>query len=88
MRNFIIRRVILGLFISFFGAMLSYTVIRSLPTSYVESVARQRASKITQHFFCKIDHRSSQGVCSQLNLTHIQIQSTKLPFITVLQQNS
>jgi len=44
MRNFIIRRVILGLFITFFGAMLSYTVIRSLPTSYVESVARQRAS--------------------------------------------
>ena len=27
--------------------------------------------QITQHFFCKIDHRSSQGVCSQLNLTHI-----------------
>jgi len=44
MRNFIIRRVILGLFITFFGAMLSYTVIRSLPTSYVESIARQRAS--------------------------------------------
>ena len=44
MRNFIIRRVILGLFITFFGAMLSYTVIRSLPTSYVQSIARQRAS--------------------------------------------
>lgn len=44
MRNFIIRRVILGLFITFFGAMISYTVIRSLPTSYVQSVARQRAS--------------------------------------------
>ena len=26
---------------------------------------------ITQHFFCKIDHRSSQGVCSQLNLTKL-----------------
>jgi peptide/nickel transport system permease protein len=44
MRNFIIRRVILGLFITFFGAMVIYTVIRCLPTSYVESVARERAS--------------------------------------------
>lgn len=44
MRNFIIRRIILGLFITFFGAMVVYTVIRCLPTSYVETVARQRAS--------------------------------------------
>lgn len=44
MRNFIIRRVFLGLFIVFFGAMVVYTVIRSLPTSYVETIARQRAS--------------------------------------------
>jgi peptide/nickel transport system permease protein len=44
MRNFIIRRLLLGAFITFFGAMVVYTVIRSLPTSYVESIARQRAS--------------------------------------------
>jgi peptide/nickel transport system permease protein len=44
MRNFIIRRIILGLFITFFGAMVIYTVIRCLPTSYVETIARQRAS--------------------------------------------
>ena len=44
MKNFIIRRTILGLFIIFFGAMISYTVIRSLPTSYVEGLARTRAS--------------------------------------------
>src|SRR5574338_501179 len=44
MRNFIIRRLILGLFITFFGAMVIYTVIRLLPTSYVETIARQRAS--------------------------------------------
>ena len=44
MKNFIIRRTILGLFIIFFGAMISYSVIRSLPTSYVEGIARQRAS--------------------------------------------
>ena len=44
MRNFIIRRLVLGLFITFFGAMVIYTVIRLLPTSYVETIARQRAS--------------------------------------------
>ena len=44
MRNFILRRLFLGLFITFFGAMVVYTVIRSLPTSYVETVARQRAT--------------------------------------------
>ena len=44
MRNFILRRIILGLFITFFGAMVIYSVIRLLPTSYVETVARQRAS--------------------------------------------
>ena len=32
------------MFITFFGAMLVYTVIRSLPSSYVETVARQRAT--------------------------------------------
>ncbi len=44
MRNFIIRRVLLGIFIVFFGAMVVYSVIRSLPSSYVETIARQRAS--------------------------------------------
>lgn len=44
MRNFITRRLLLGVFITFFGAMVVYAVIRSLPTSYVEAVARQRAT--------------------------------------------
>ncbi|MEA3327405.1 MAG: ABC transporter permease [Chloroflexota bacterium] len=44
MKNFIIRRVILGIFITFFGAMVIYAVIRSLPASYVETVARERAT--------------------------------------------
>jgi peptide/nickel transport system permease protein len=44
MRNFIIRRLLFGIFISIFGAMIIYTVIRLLPTSYVELIARQRAS--------------------------------------------
>ena len=44
MRNFILRRVVLGIFITFFGAMVVYGVIRSLPTSYVETIARQRST--------------------------------------------
>lgn len=44
MRNFILRRVFLGIFIVVFGALAVYTVIRSLPSSYVETIARQRAS--------------------------------------------
>jgi len=44
MRTFIIRRLTLGMFITIFGAMVVYTVIRSLPSSYVETIARQRAS--------------------------------------------
>jgi len=44
MKNFIIRRVLLGIFIVFFGALIIYSIIRSLPTSYVEQIARQRAS--------------------------------------------
>ncbi len=44
MRNFILRRLFLGIFITFFGAMVVYATIRSLPTSYVEAIARQRAT--------------------------------------------
>lgn len=44
MRKFIIRRLLLGLFITFFGAMIVYAVIRCLPSSYVETIARQRAT--------------------------------------------
>ncbi len=44
MRNFIIRRLLFGLFISIFGALVIYTIIRLLPTSYVEMIARTRAT--------------------------------------------
>lgn len=47
MSNFILRRVFLGIFIVFFGAMIVYGTIRSLPSSYVETVARQRAANPT-----------------------------------------
>ena len=44
MKNFIIRRLLLAIFIAFFGAMIIYTTVRALPASYVEQIARQRAS--------------------------------------------
>jgi len=47
MKNFIIRRVLLAIFIAFFGALIIYSVIRALPSSYVEQIARQRASSPT-----------------------------------------
>lgn len=60
MKNFIIRRLILGVFITFFGAMITYSVIRSLPTSYVENIARMRASN-------PVSTKSYQEWLDQLN---------------------
>jgi peptide/nickel transport system permease protein len=44
MRTFILRRLLFGILITVFGALVIYTVVRSLPTSYVEAIARQRAT--------------------------------------------
>jgi len=63
MRNFIIRRLLLGLFITFFGAMVVYAVVRSLPTSYVEAIARQRASS-------PLSTKTYQEWIDQLNLVY------------------
>jgi len=63
MKNFILRRVILGIFIAFFGALVIYTVIRSLPTSYVETIARQRASN-------PLSTKSYQEWLDQLNAVY------------------
>jgi peptide/nickel transport system permease protein len=63
MRNFILRRLLLGLFITFFGAMVVYTVIRCLPTSYVETIARQRASN-------PLSNKTYQEWLDQLNAVY------------------
>ena len=44
MWKFIIRRVLLALVIIVLGSLIIYGVMRCMPTSYVESVARQRAA--------------------------------------------
>ncbi|MGV8026313.1 MAG: ABC transporter permease [Anaerolineaceae bacterium] len=63
MSNFILRRLFLGLFIIFFGAMVVYTVIRCLPTSYVETIARERASN-------PLSTKTYQEWLDQLNLVY------------------
>ena len=42
--KFIVRRVALAIVIIFLGAFIVYGVMRCMPTSYVEKVARQRAA--------------------------------------------
>lgn len=44
MSKFIIKRLLLGLGIIVCSSLVVYAVIRCLPTSYVETIARQRAS--------------------------------------------
>lgn len=47
MWRYIVKRLITGIGIVFFGALIVYAVIRCLPSSYVETLARERASSPT-----------------------------------------
>jgi len=44
MWKYILKRVIISIFILFLVAFVIYAIMRLMPTSYVESIARQRAS--------------------------------------------
>ncbi len=44
MRNYILKRLFLSIFILLFVAFIIYALMRSLPTSYVEAIARERAT--------------------------------------------
>ena len=46
MTKFIIRRLLLGIGIVFFGCLITYAVLRCMPTSYVEKLARERSAKM------------------------------------------
>ena len=63
MRTFILRRLLFGIFITIFGALTIYAVIRSLPTSYVEAIARGRASN-------PLSTKTYQEWLDQLNLVY------------------
>ena len=43
MRKYIIKRLLLSLVILFFVAFIIYALMRSLPTSYLETIARQKS---------------------------------------------
>lgn len=43
MRKYIIKRILLSVVILFFVMLIVYTLMRCLPTSYVESIARQKS---------------------------------------------
>ncbi len=44
MWKFLIRRILLSIVILFFVSLIVYLIMRALPTSYVEGIARERAS--------------------------------------------
>lgn len=44
MFKFIIRRLVLAVFIVFFGALIVYSIMRCMPTTFVERMARQLSS--------------------------------------------
>lgn len=44
MRTYIIKRLLLSILILFFVALVIYSIMRSIPTSYVERIARERSN--------------------------------------------
>lgn len=44
MRNYIIKRLLMSVVILFFVTLIIYTILRNIPTSFVESIARERAN--------------------------------------------
>ena len=45
MRKYIVKRLILSVIILIFVALIIYTIMRCIPTSYVEKIARERSTK-------------------------------------------
>ena len=45
MRKFIIKRILLSIVIFFFVMLIIYTLMRCLPSSYIESIARQKSQQ-------------------------------------------
>lgn len=44
MRKFVLRRLVISVVILFFVALIIYTIMRVMPTSFVENMAREKAS--------------------------------------------
>ena len=43
MRKYIVQRILLSIVILFFVSLIIYTLMRCLPTSYIETVAREKS---------------------------------------------
>ena len=61
MSKFLIRRLLLGIFIIIMGSLVFYSIIRCLPASYVEKMARQFAAstngrKTYQEWLAELNH--------------------------------
>ena len=61
MSKFLIRRLLLGIFIIIMGSLVFYSIIRCLPASYVEKMARQFAAstngrKTYQEWLTELNH--------------------------------
>ena len=46
--KFIVKRLLISIVILFFVALIIYTLMRCLPTSYVEDIAMQKANRLGQ----------------------------------------
>lgn len=44
MRNYIIKRLFISVIILFFVTLIIYTILRNIPTSFVDTIARERAN--------------------------------------------
>ena len=68
MRKYIVKRLLLCIVILFFVSLIIYSIMRSIPTSYVESIARQRAtlpgSKSYSEWLAQLNsvYRLDQGI--------------------------
>ncbi len=45
MSKYILKRILISIVILFFVALIIYTIMRSIPTSYVQAIARERSSQ-------------------------------------------
>ena len=76
MRKYIVKRLIISLIILFFVAFIIYVLMRSLPTSYIENVARQKSMQPNS--------KSFEEWMEQLSATYGMNQGLFLGFINWL----
>ena len=79
MSKFIIRRVFLAAIIILFGAFIVYAVIRALPSSYVETIARQRATVEAREGIAAFFGRAASGAVEFAQAHRLALQADDAP---------